>query len=420
MTAANAHSLFNGCQDPPCYLSAIGLSHGLEDRLRRADQSIRQRIREGFNNLKPYQKDNNLFINDDAYRIVMKEARARGKSVPALKVKFLLQGSTAYHTAVVPFYPPDQQADRDVGVYIVMDLLTDDEPLIASARLFETIEDILRPLCRERGWTLIDGDHPNAKSSCVRIIIGEDAHIDLPLYAIPRDEYEKIEVALNRAKTFQGMDSLSESLAHDGVSGVRLDHDQVQLAHRREGWIVSDPRLIQDWVEAQVVRYGPVFRRLCKYLKGWRNETWKDCGGPSSIILMVCVATVLRDLYGRSYESRDDALELAISERLPELFSGEIENPNPPRGERIVLNNDWSDSDRRNFINQARQLNAKLAAAIERPSTRVQIVTHLQSAHGERMPYAPEKVVLQTTNTASVGSLAAKRALNPATSSISG
>ena len=57
-------------------------------------------------------------------------------------------------------------------------------PIVSSRGYFRAVESILEPLCRTKRWIL-----DKNKNSCVRVEISPKAHIDLPLYAIPADEF---------------------------------------------------------------------------------------------------------------------------------------------------------------------------------------------------------------------------------------
>jgi hypothetical protein len=59
------------------------------------------------------------------------------------------------------------------------------------------------------------------------------------------------------------------------------------LAHRDEGWKPSDPRKLEEWFRAAVRQHGEQLRRVCRYLKNWRDNRWEGCR-LSSIALMAC------------------------------------------------------------------------------------------------------------------------------------
>ena len=80
---------------------------------------------------------------------------------------------------------------------------------------------------------------------------------------------------------------------------------RIMLAHRDSGWIESDPREIENWFFGAIADHGEAVRRVCRYLKGWRDFQWMR-NGPSSITLMACVVAVYDELNGTLPENRDD------------------------------------------------------------------------------------------------------------------
>ncbi|MFU1878318.1 cyclic GMP-AMP synthase DncV-like nucleotidyltransferase, partial [Enterococcus faecium] len=52
---------------------------------------------------------------------------------------------------------------------------------------FKLVESLLQDLCKREGWTMHDG-----KSTCIRLQVSPWAHIDIPLYAAPEDEFPTI------------------------------------------------------------------------------------------------------------------------------------------------------------------------------------------------------------------------------------
>ena len=154
------------------------------------------------------------------------------------------------------------------------------------------VEAILAPVCKDYGWNLI-----TTKPTCVRVRIDGEAHIDLPLYAIPDDEFGKLVEASDRAMLAKGMTLEEREIVLAEHAYTNLPEDRIMLARRDTGWTESDPRELEGWFIGAVREHGKVVRRVCRYLKGWRDYRWPK-GGPSSITLMVCVVAVFDDLNG--------------------------------------------------------------------------------------------------------------------------
>src|SRR5262249_25718987 len=120
-------------------------------------------------------------------------------SLLQLRPRFRMQGSAAYHTLNEPAKKPPQQVDFDDGVYVPTNFIgaaSKNQPLLASQAYCRAVEAALEVLCDREEWEL-----DRSKSSCVRVQIATDAHIDLPLYAIPDNEFESLQKSLGSAQS---------------------------------------------------------------------------------------------------------------------------------------------------------------------------------------------------------------------------
>src|SRR5260370_13448828 len=106
-----------------------------------------------------------------------------------------------------------------------------------------------------------------------------------------------------------------------------LPSDCVLLAHREDDWISSDPRKIHDWFIDAIHIYGSVLRRVCRYLKAWRDHNQPHLDDVSSILLMVCASQAYEHLGRPNVPSRDDLALLRVAARLPRLLAGSVYNP---------------------------------------------------------------------------------------------
>ena len=107
-----------------------------------------------------------------------------------LRPRFRMQGSGAYHTLNDPAHKPPQEVDFDDGVFLPTSFVNGGgmvEPLLAAKGYFIVVENILAPLCEDNGWKLIA-----TKPTCVRVRVDNHAHIDLPLYAIPDEQFVEL------------------------------------------------------------------------------------------------------------------------------------------------------------------------------------------------------------------------------------
>jgi hypothetical protein len=370
--ALNAHRVFIGPADADHYLSALTLRRQRETMLRSARDACREAIRTGLRSWETL-----------VHKSVLFEAIIANAAPPALRPKFRMQGSFAYHTLNAPAQSPPQEIDLDDGVFVPVSFLNGNgqaHPALISSGYFKAVETLLAPVCEKNGWTLI-----TRKPSCVRVKLDDSAHIDFALYAIPDDEFDQLEEVLAKGQTAQDQAMLRDRLELAESIYQDLREDQIMLAHREEGWKPSDPRKLEAWVRGAVEVYGVQFRRISRYLKGWRDHQWLRCR-LSSIALMSCTVTAYAENGAGLADDRDDLALLAVSERQPALLAGRIENPVVP-GQ--YLDEGWSPEDRLDFVARARELHARLRDAIQGTDSAMRSLESLTLAFGDRIPDDP-------------------------------
>lgn len=210
--------------------------------------------------------------------VVRALAEQFGVKAPYSSPRFRLQGSSVYRTQNYPAHTPHQQVDVDLGVYIsasFMESASDagprKQPATALAKLyFDLVDSALRKLCRERGWWYPDSDKQNQR--CCRIDLqpaGAHAHIDVPLYAAPDAEFERIVEAqmFAEASLTKSLDraDLSEELDRDGWEYLEV----IVMACRDGTWTESD---VQKAIEhfraaANDSEHPRVMRRIRRFVK---------------------------------------------------------------------------------------------------------------------------------------------------------
>src|SRR3546814_1508650 len=183
-----------------------------------------------------------------------------------VEVKFLTQGSFAYKTINDP---PQvrQEIELDDGMDVPGEFLDSGEPALFAKLLFDFVVETLKPLALTEGWTGVE-----RKPNCVRVKLWPGAHLDIPIYSVPRERFSQIK----EAATASFASAFDRAMLRD--SSYRLPSDKIMLAREDGSWIQSDPQRLQDWVDGRVDQYGPVFRRLCRFFKCWRDFEWLDCG----------------------------------------------------------------------------------------------------------------------------------------------
>ncbi len=254
-------------------------------------------------------------------------------SVNNSPVKFLTQGSFEYQTINRPCHP-NQQMDLDDGVYIPDSVAESKEP----AEWLDCVAGYLAPLAGNKGWKI-----STEKPSCVRAVLGKDKHIDIPFYCIADSD-----IANLSANTPPTVDSISAEIDEFLASMLSfnfrgIDPVNVQMAHRKDGWKRSDPRKIIDWVVSRVKERGRKYIRICRILKGWRDNQWKDDSPLSSIMIMVMVEMAMEEagISNNSNEQEDKALFDVVDRIVDRVLLGDIPDPDSDNAE--PLNSKWNE-----------------------------------------------------------------------------
>lgn len=312
--------------------------------------------------------------------------------------RFYTQGSWAYKTLNAPAQRP-QQADVDDGCYLPLGFLTlTDSPSVAADVFFGVAERALADLVKEKGWKL------SGKPTCIRVEISDLAHIDIPLYAIPDNEFETLVKAENALRaSMEGIRNFAEA-AMD--SWEDLPKTKVLLAHREEGWMHSDPRPVKEWFVDQVEIRGEQLRRVVRYIKSYRDWTWKS-GGPSSILLMAAAAPLFV-----KQDRRDDQALLDVVKQLPDALRKGVSNPVNQKEsltDRLRATNNVVDMVEQAAL-QFEDLGRKLQATLDAGNAD-QACTWLRGLFGPRLPDRPDRVKVVAAASAVAAAIAASPAI---------
>jgi hypothetical protein len=237
-----------------------------------------------------------------------------------LKPRFWTQGSFQYDTLNLPYNSPPQEIDIDDGVYLPIALF-ENKPVIAHELLLLLVDSSLKSLVAEHsGWEF------EAKRTCARIKIPEaNMHIDVPMYAIPEEQFIEKEEAVLKAFNRQAYDS--SDLILESYSDYAVDPECVNLALRgdKNKWTNSDPKIVEDWFNQSSKRIGSHLKKLCRFMKSWRDAQWLNGGGPSSISLMAATVKIL-DTHAHDETNFGETMKL-IANKLPETFNAGVESP---------------------------------------------------------------------------------------------
>jgi hypothetical protein len=378
----NAHKVFENQSVKPSFSKGIALPDIETNELRAARDVLRAAISGGLRNWASVVRRDDAFTEE----VTLPEHYT-------LRPRFRMQGSHKYYTHIAPAHRPPQQADMDDGLFLPVlyfGELTDQRPALLSDAYFNLIETIIQPVCEERGWTL------KKKSTCIRVELSDEQHVDMALYSIPERQLRTLteEIAKRRDDVSFDTPVLDEEVYRSLASG------EIMLAHREQGWKRSDPRKLEDWFQSAMDRHGSQLRRVCRYLKAWRDNVWQK-GGPSSIALMY-VAVAAYD-QGEFEEGRDDKALLSVAEAMPGLLASQLPNP-VVDGE--FLDDGWGE-ERQDFIAEAQRLAQNVSDAIMASNGPDHTIELLQSVLGPRVP---EDVTLVETDGAApseAGKLAA-------------
>jgi hypothetical protein len=361
MVMANVAKLLSGAPGKVDLLSQLELHDDEQALLHDAQFKIRNRLRERF------------------------EAWTRQNLGQLLTPRFFKQGSSAYKTLNRPAWLPPQRMDLDDGAYLPMTFVKGTaRPSVAAATFFKLVDATLQELIAEERWS---GFEP--KPTCSRVVLTGKAHIDIPLYAIPDQEFAQLRKAMDHAMRADAQMDFMETRRRPDTWTV-LPSDRVLLAHREEDWKPSDPRKIHQWFLAAVEFYGEILRRQCRYLKAWRDH--QRLSHISSIILMAYAWKVFEEIGTANIPRRDDLMLLNIAERLPELMAQPIDNP-ADRSEK--LGESWSHQDRRAAIKQAAEMLDQLNSAIHQCYLPDVALERMRAVFGDRIPNRPDLVGVQ-------------------------
>lgn len=280
----NLHRLFFSSAFDDSYHGIILPTERQKQHLTQGKNKIRDHLREGI---------------EGASVSVLGQARR-------VSPRFRTQGSWSYNTCNQPAHVPPQEMDWDLGVYLPISIWEDSRPRVAALVYFQLVEGLLTSLCKREGWTLIP------KETCVRVVIGQSCHVDVPLYAAPEAQFAAIqERVLAKAVALREDAVFAEARSHGELPEADWDSlKEIVLATREGEWRPSDPGVVSDWYRHQLAEHGDQLGRICRYLKGWRDYRWTE-GGPSSVSLMICASQTIQVVRGR-----DDLALLEVARHL--------------------------------------------------------------------------------------------------------
>lgn len=304
--------------------------------------------------------------------------------------RFRTQGSWAYKTCIRGAHLPPQEMDWDFGVYLPVTAWEDTSPPRAMARLyFEFVERSLADLCQVKGWT-----QDRTNNRCARVKISDWGHVDLPLYAAPEEKFKNVAEKVTMDSAIARTNHLRENASLEEFSeqgelpnDFWVLMDEIHVAKRDGTWQKSDPEQVANWFDDRVTEHTDQLRRVCRYLKAWRDHNWKQ-GGPTSVLIMIIVSKTFQAIRGRD----DLALEYAAAE-LAKRLAGDVRE--------VGIDNGVEDFNRLNAADRtlASQKAGELQQAIYNsrhygPGLVGTAVTNMRQHFGSRIANDPSLVVV--------------------------
>jgi hypothetical protein len=377
----NLHRLFFSSVFDDSYHGALKISDQLREYLTAAKNKIRDHLRVGI----------------EAASVTLLGQQKK------VSPRFRTQGSWSYNLCINPAHKPPQEIDWDLGVYLPVSVWDERRPAIAAGTYFKLVEGLLKSLCDREKWTL------EAKDTCVRVSIGHGCHVDVPLYAAPDAQFSAIQERVLAKVLDQKHDAFAEARSLGELPEQDWDTlKEIVLATRDGQWKPSDPGVVSDWYRHELAKHGEQLRRVCRYLKGWRDFQWKE-GGPSSVSLMICASQSYQAVTGR-----DDLALLEVAKHLGSKLASDIREELIDPREQF---NKLEDEERAVGMVKARALYQALNSAVSAPKLqREEALRSLRAQFGPRMPFELDWVTDDTPQgvvKATVASVVAQPILKP-------
>ena len=260
--------------------------------------------------------------------------------------------------------------DIDDGTYMPMEMFKD-QPLVGHELLLLLVYASLSSLKEENpGWKT------DPQPNCGRIVIAEKAvHVDVPMYAIPREMFLKRQQAYD-----VGMEALTEGVIN---KSLKLDENCVYLAVKgKDKWIKSDPEIVASWFKKAVERHGEPMRQICRYLKAWRDVQWEKTS-LSSIAIMKCVVDIFDNTAMPDTTDHGELL-LKVTEQLAEKLNSGVQSPDETDDGRLLFPKENMGSETiKDIIEKTKTLHEQLNFALNNTSSKGSVLQILNGLFGE-------------------------------------
>lgn len=381
-----ADKLLHSISANDCFMNRLEPDDRTKERMASIKKLIRGTIRTAFNEAHQIVETSGIAALNQRFALSFEDFSPEEsgrenafQEFKKVKPKFRSQGSSVYGTLNTPAQPP-QQMDVDDGVYLPMSIFEEQSPVIGKEVFFKIVDTALNELCRLHGWNF------ERKNTCARIVVNDLLHFDVPLYAIPDGQYKEF------AESMESVAALNMK-AEDQQVEIVLDPNQVYLATRDSNhWKPSDPKQVLDWFQGEVKTHEVYLKRMCRYLKAWRDNTWAD-GAISSIALMACVVkTFNMRQYAAGFNSQSEAL-LAVVDNLPQQLREKVKLP---VNDETLFPRAGDVSREKEVIDAAERLRVTIRNSLLSAQTKQDCVNGFISAFGVRVPNKADYVEIAT------------------------
>jgi hypothetical protein len=271
-----------------------------------------------------------------------------------IQPKFGEQGSQVMGTAVnpIPQYDADGKEilkyDLDYGIYFISN--SDDSKKRAVNTFHGWVYDSVETYTNQL---------PIDKNTCVRVIFADGHHIDLPIY------YK--------------------------------NGDLLELAHKGEGWIPSDPKAFYEWFNGNKTAQ---LERVVRYFKAWKN--FREDANSSLKLPGGFMLTILAYNNLSTEELDDDVFRETVRNMYTELSKAggfKCLRPTIPEGEDVFAG--YSDKKKNDFLTTLKSLLDDLDRANAEKNFKKASEILIKHQFGDRFPEGEDSTGEEKTATLS-------------------
>ena len=152
----------------------------------------------------------------------------------------------------------------------------------------------------------------------------------------------------------------------------------------------SDPFAVTRWFTDSIEEHNEQLRRLCRYLKAWRDYQWPQSQGPSSLLLMICAVEGFKAHFGR-----DDIVLQEAAQRMGDLLRKDVFVHGIDQGRENF--NALDETQRRECAERAAALHRALHAGRSfAASMKRDALLKVQAVLGPRIPSDPNLIEAET------------------------